>query len=115
MPQAALLAASIVVGLAVLLPAWWLGGGPAARPPLSTQALLGVLYIGVFASFLAFLCWNTGVARLGPGTAATFMYLMPVYGAVLGYGLLGEGVAGFHLVGAALIFGGLGLMRPGAA
>jgi len=111
LPQSALLAASIVVGLVVLLPAWWWTGGPAARPPLSGEALLGVGYIGVFASFVAFLCWNTGVARLGPGKAGTFMYLMPLYGAVLGYLLLGEGVEPFHLAGAALIFGGLGLMQ----
>lgn len=114
-PQTALLAASIVVALCVLLPAWWLSGGASERPPLSPQALAGVLYIGVFASFLALLCWNTGVARLGPGTAGTFMYLMPVYGAVLGYLLLGEGIAAFHLAGAALIFGGLALMRAAAA
>jgi len=112
-PQVALLGASIVVGLAVLLPAWWLTGGPAARPPLSREALLGVGYIGLFASCLAFLCWNTGVAHAGPGTAGTFMYLMPLYGAVLGYLFLGEGVAPFHGVGAALIFGGLALMRSG--
>lgn len=112
-PQTVLLAASIVIGLAVLVPAWWLTGGPAARPPLSREALLGVGYIGVFASFLAFLCWNTGVSRLGPGTAGTFMYLMPLYGAVLGYLILGEGVELFHLAGAALIFGGLGLMQRG--
>lgn len=114
LPQTALLAGSIVVGLAILLPAWWFTGGPAARPPLSREALYGVLYIGVFASFLAFLCWNTGVARLGPGTAGTFMYLMPLYGAVLGYLLLGEGIAGYHLAGAALIFGGLALMQRSA-
>jgi len=110
-PQVALLGASIVVGLAVLLPAWWLTGGPAARPPLSREAWLGVGYIGLFASCLAFLCWNTGVAHVGPGTAGTFMYLMPLYGAVLGYLFLGEGVAPFHGAGAVLIFGGLALMR----
>lgn len=114
LPQTALLAATIVVGLALLVPAWWLTGGPAARPPLSPEALAGALYVGVFASFVAFLCWNTGVARVGPGTAGSFMYLMPLYGAVLGYAALGEGIAPFHLAGAALVFAGLALLRSAA-
>lgn len=114
LPQTALLGASIVIGLLILVPAWWLSGGAAARPPLSPQAWLGVGYIGLFASCLAFLCWNTGVAHVGPGTAGTFMYLMPLYGAILGYLFLGEGVQPFHLAGAVLIFGGLGLMHAGS-
>lgn len=109
-PQTALLASIILVGLAILLPAWWITGAAASRAPITGEVALGVGYIGLFASCLAFLCWNTGVAHVGPGTAGTFMYLMPLYGAILSYLFLGEGVAPFHLVGAALIFGGLGLM-----
>lgn len=110
-PQMALLAATVGVGLAFLVPAWLLTGGPDARAALEPQALAGVGYIGVFASFFAFLFWNHGVATVGPGRASVFMYLMPVFGAVLGYLLLGEGIAVYHLVGAALVFGGIALMN----
>lgn len=112
-PQMALLGSTIFVGLAVLVPAWLLTGGPAARPPLGPVALGGVVYIGVFASFLAFLFWNTGVARVGPGRASVFMYLMPLFGAILGYLLLGEAIAAYHLAGAALVFGGIAVMNRG--
>jgi drug/metabolite transporter (DMT)-like permease len=110
-PQMALLGATILVGLLILVPAWLITGGPAARPPLPPVAIGGVLYIGVFASFLAFLFWNTGVARVGPGRASVFMYLMPLFGALLGYLVLGETIALFHLVGAVLVFGGIGVMN----
>lgn len=112
-PQMALLGATIVVGLAILVPAWLVTGGPAARPPLGPVAIGGVIYIGVFASFLAFLFWNTGVARVGPGRASVFMYLMPLFGAILGYLVLGEAIAAYHLAGAALVFGGIALMNHG--
>ena len=112
-PQMALLGASIVVGLAIMVPAWLLTGGAAARAPLGPVALGGVVYIGVFASFFAFLFWNTGVARVGPGRASVFMYLMPLFGAVLGYLLLGEAIAAYHLAGAALVFGGIAVMNRG--
>lgn len=107
----ALLAATVVAGLAILLPAWLITGGAGTRPPLDGQALAGVAYVGVFASFFAFLFWNHGVATVGPGRASVFIYLMPLFGAVLGYLLLGEAIAAHHLVGAALVFGGIGLMN----
>ena len=110
-PPMALLAATVGVGLAFLLPAWLLTGGPGARPALEPPALAGIAYIGVFASFFAFLFWNHGVATVGPGRASVFMYLMPVFGAVLGYLLLGEAVAAYHFVGAGLVFGGIALMN----
>lgn len=110
-PQMALLAATVAVGLAVLLPAWLLTGGPAARPPLAAAEWAGVAYIGIFASFFAFLFWNHGVATVGPGRASVFMYLMPLFGAILGYLLLGEAIAAYHLLGAVLVFGGIGVMN----
>ncbi len=110
-PQVAVLAASVGVGLVALLPAWLLTGGAPGRPPLNATALGGVAYVGVFASFFAFLSWNHGVARVGPGRASVFMYLMPVFGAVLGYLLLEEAIAAYHLAGAAFVFSGIAVMN----
>ena len=111
LPPMALLLASVLVGLAVLVPAYLLSGGPATRPALPPAAWVGVGYIGVFASFFAFLFWNHGVARVGPARASVFLYLMPVFGAVLGYLLLNERLAPYHLLGALLVLGGVALMN----
>ncbi len=78
-------------------------------PPTLTP-LLGptLLYIGVFPAFMAFLAWNEGVRRAGPGGAMAFYNMLPVYGALLGALFLGETPGLSQLVGGALvIIGGL--------
>lgn len=75
----------------------------------------GIAYVGVFASVVAYICWNRGVAILGPARAAPFMYLMLVYTPLLSIALLGEPVHGYHLAGGALIISGIYLAtRPGS-
>ena len=69
-----------------------------------------ILYIGLFASVLAYICWNRGVAMVGPNRAGLFMHLVPLFSAVLGVVTLNEPVRLFHLVGAALIFSGIYLV-----
>ncbi len=44
---------------------------------------------------------------IGPSRAGAYINLMPVFGAVLAVLLLGEDVAGYHLLGATLVLAGL--------
>ena len=109
--QGPLLLASIVAALAFMAPlVLWTGvrqlSAVAAVWPAS-------LYVGVFASAIAFFFWNRGVTRVGPGQAAPFMYLMPLYASVLAALFIGEGVQAYQLGGGALILGGLWLAREG--
>ena len=70
----------------------------------------------MFASLLAYLAWNHGVKVIGAAKAALSNYLMPVFTALLGWLLLGEGLQPYHWAGAGLIFAGLLLAtRPGRA
>lgn len=69
------------------------------------------LYVGVFASAAAFLCWNRGVVRVGPARAAPYMYLMPLYASVLSVLFIGEAVQPYQAAGGALVLGGLWLAR----
>jgi drug/metabolite transporter (DMT)-like permease len=72
-----------------------------------------ILFIAVFSSILAYIFWNMAVAALGPGRTGMFMYLMPIFSAVLGVGFLGEHFALYHLIGIGLIFAGIALVtRP---
>lgn len=70
-------------------------------------AFLGMAYIAIFPSFLAYLFFNRGVALVGSARAGQYMHLMPVFGAVLAVVLLGEAFHGFHAVGVALIAAGI--------
>lgn len=78
------------------------------RPvPIDVQTLLTVLYTGAFASVLGILCWNAGVARVGPTMAGFFFFLMPVFGTALAMIFLGEQVYAYHATGIVTIFAGI--------
>lgn len=108
------LAATIVGGLLVLLPfwAWELAGG--ARIPADAAATGAVLYIGIFASLLAFILWGRCVQVLGASVTGVSFHLVALFTAVLAFLLLDEPVQPFHLAGIALILLGffIALGRP---
>ncbi len=66
-----------------------------------------LLFLALFPSLLAYLFWNQGVLKVGPGRAAFFLYLLPVFGSLLAYLFLGEEFQLYHLAGSVLIFIGL--------
>jgi len=67
----------------------------------------GILYIAVFPALLAYLFWDIGVRAVGAARAGIFMYLMPVFGSLLGMAFLGERFELYHAVGMGLIFAGV--------
>lgn len=77
--------------------------------------LSAIIYTALFASLVAYLAWNYGVAVLGASRASLTTYLMPVFTALLGWLLLGENLQLFHWLGAAMIFAGLLLATRVAA
>ena len=96
---------SILLGLPFLLVAsvW-----EAQRLPVSfhLEVILALLFIGIFSTVIAFISWNIGVGRLGASGAMVFYNMMPLYGALLGYFFLGEGLTQNHLTGGVLIVTG---------
>jgi len=91
--------------LPLLLPLALIESGQ--KPPeLSPNLLLAVLYIGIFAAFVAFLAWNEGIRRVGPTRAMAFYNMLPVYGALLGALFLNEALGVGQVAGGALVIGG---------
>jgi drug/metabolite transporter (DMT)-like permease len=76
---------------------------------ISTAPLpwLGILYIMIFPSLIAYLCFNRGVELAGPGTAGQATHLVPVFGTLLAIMVLGERFHIFHAAGIALIAAGI--------
>ncbi|MCC5858522.1 MAG: DMT family transporter [Ectothiorhodospiraceae bacterium] len=66
-----------------------------------------LLYVAIFPSLLSYMGWNYGVAVLGPSRSAMFIYLLPLFGAVLSILFLGEGLYAYHAAGGLLILVGL--------
>ncbi len=114
-PPRSLLLATTIAGLVLLLPiyAWRLAEGE--RMVISAGSVSAILYLGAFASVLAFLFWIRGVAAVGPTRAGMFVHLMPLFGAILSFTFLGETLARYHLVGAVLVVSGLVLASRGRA
>jgi len=96
-----------VFGLAALAPAYAIESRYIPPAPLSWSNVGASLYMGVFASILAYLCWNKGAELVGPNRAGFTTYLMPVFATALAVILLGEQVYPFHAVGSLLIVLGI--------
>jgi len=113
-PQS-LLVAMMAATTVMLLPAY-LWESTFLRPmPVTPDALLAVAYVVVFASILAFLCFNRGIEVLGPSTGGLFLHLIPVFAALLAFIFLGERLQPFHALGIAAIAGGIVLATTAKA
>lgn len=106
-PPLALLGLLMLLGVPLILPFYLheLALGAHFEPSANNLAAVG--YTAVFASLVAYLAWNHAVRVIGAAKAALSNYLMPVFTAVLGWLLLGEGLQSYHWLGALLIFAGL--------
>ena len=94
-------------GILFLLPlyVWELSGSQTIT--LTRDVVLSILYVALFPSIVAYFCWNRGVEVIGANRAGLFINLIPVFASVLAILFLGETQQGFHIIGMALIFGGM--------
>lgn len=91
----------------VLLPAaaWQL---PAANPPL--QAWWAMLLLALLCSAVAYFLYFALIARLGPTRATTVTFVVPAFGMLWGWLLLGEPVTLAMLLGFALVLAATALV-----
>jgi drug/metabolite transporter (DMT)-like permease len=80
-----------------------------SRPPMqfNTANLLSTLYVALFPSTLAYLCYNRGVQLIGANRAAPFFHLVPLFGSVMALLFLGERPQLFHVIGFAMVLTGV--------
>ena len=84
-----------------------LADGEFVRPTLVSA--MGLLFVAIFPSVVAIMCWNHAMAEIGANRAGFYMYLVPVFSAVLAYLFLSETIEPYHLLGGALIIAGVTL------
>jgi len=109
-PQAKVTAATMLVALASVLPAWTLTGGPSDFAAVSARGWAGIAYLGVLSSAVGYLFWNSAVEGLGGVKASYFIYLQPFSAMLASYLLLGERAAAPAFFGGLLILGGVYLV-----
>ena len=74
-------------------------------------AWAGLLYLGIFGTVLAFVFFYEGVKRIGAGRAASFAFLVPIFGVVSSILMLGERLVPLTTVGGLLVLVGLWLVQ----
>jgi drug/metabolite transporter (DMT)-like permease len=77
--------------------------------------VLAVLYSAFITTLLAYVAWNRGIDIVGAPRASAFLHTIPLFAAVLATTILGETIEAYHILGFALILGGVTLAaRPSA-
>jgi drug/metabolite transporter (DMT)-like permease len=109
------LAVTAIAGTVIVLPlaAWELS--QTGMPAVDAHRAAVVLYMAIFPSLLAYLCYNRGVQLLGPNPVAALYPLIIVFGSVQAMLFLGEVPQWFHLVGTVFIVSGVLLATRMAA
>ncbi len=78
---------------------------------LRPDAIFAVIWLGVFGSGSAYLIFFRLLDRWGSTRSSLVAYLLPVYGIILGFFVLGEQVDARILFGTAMIIGGVALVN----
>lgn len=97
----------VIAGIPSMLRQEWSGVGAAAWG--------GIVYSGVLSIGLAYLLWYQGVQVLGGARTATFANLPPVVALAAGWLWLGEMLTVPAIAGAAMVLGGVLLVRSASA
>lgn len=103
----ALFALISLVSLIASLPlmAWEYAAGAMILP--SWKGIVVLLYVSIFTSLLGQLFFMRGVELVGPGRAANFHNMTPVFGALLSLVVLREAPHVYHAVALSLVLGGV--------
>jgi drug/metabolite transporter (DMT)-like permease len=105
--QSSFLAFVFGCGALFLLPLliWELSVRP--LPEATSSNLFALIYVVLFPSTLAYLCYNRGVQLIGPNRSAPFFHLVPVFGSVMAIVFVGESLLLYHVIGYALVLAGI--------
>lgn len=74
---------------------------------VNSMAVFGFSYLTLVSGLFCFISWNTAVSKVGASKAGSFVYLVPLTGAVLGITLLNEEVLLAQIIGGFLIILGV--------
>ncbi|MCC2657890.1 MAG: Drug/metabolite transporter permease superfamily protein [Panacagrimonas sp.] len=105
------LAATFALGALMLLPVYLAEHLAVRRIQVDGPTLASIVYVAIFPSVVAYLCFNRAVELAGPNRAGQYLHLMPVFGSALAALFVGERLAWFHWAGAGLIACGILLAR----
>ena len=99
---------TIFIGGTLLLLPLFIAESWLTPPVLWDKHLIGsILYLGIGASVIGFMCWNAAIARIGSVRTALFGNLIPIISTLEAVWLLGETITIVHILSGALVITGL--------
>jgi len=112
LPSGAVAAANLLAGSVLLAPlalyTW-------PQHAISARSWLSAVLLGVLCTGIAFVFYYRLIARIGPSRTSTVTYLIPLFGVVWAYLVLGEPVTLTMVLAGALILAGVALSQQRAA
>jgi len=98
-----------VIGVVVALPVLPIEWAFGVEYVFNGTAIAGILYMALLGTVIGTATYNYAIDRLGPAKAGFGVHLVPVWGMVLAFLLLGERPTLLALAGFALVLAGIGL------
>ena len=80
-------------------------------PSLSFESWLGVAFLGIFCSGLAYIAWYDALHALSTADTGAFLYIEPLMAMVVAFFILGEPITAASLLGGAIILFGVWLVN----
>ena len=88
--------------------------GEPALPPLSTENVLGLVYLGLIGGAITYVLFFRGIARLEPSAVSTLGFLSPVTAVMLGWLVLDQTFTTFQQLGLVAVFAGIWMAQRAA-
>ena len=108
LPGHATFLVSIFLGIIMLFPFFlYETMNPAIQITWSATSFFAIFYTGIFASIVAFLCWNTGVVKLGANKAGIYLNFIPVFATIFAVLFIGESLQLFQAIGGIFVILGV--------
>ncbi|DAC10197.1 MAG TPA: DMT family transporter [Candidatus Poseidoniaceae archaeon] len=102
---------SSAVGLAFLTPWSAYEVNTGGWPTIEWSSLLSIVFLALLSTVLAYVWFAEGVKRIGPSRTSTYVYLVPIFGILSGYLLLGEQLGWSLVIALVLILSGVSLAQ----
>ncbi len=99
---------TFLIGVILLIPAYlWECSNGQYIASINSKTMYAILYLGIFASLIAFYLWNEAIHKIGSSKSALIYYLIPVFSGFLAYLFLGEKIVSGQFISMLVILIGL--------
>ena len=88
-----------------------IGGGISELGHLTWSSFIGVGFLGIFCSGLAYIAWYDGLQALPASQIGAFLYMEPLVAVIVAWAILGESILFITLAGGVIILLGVRLVQ----